>query len=420
MELRTALIVPALTLVLLTATPVTAHAGGDHPPGLFGTPRAVPAWALPAYTHYLVRGLTLQPTGQQPGASTATGISRAFNPAVSVNALMLGAFFNGEPLPGEHEEETAGTEEEHDHAEEHEHGHGTIEEGLHLQEAEIQLTSFVDPYLKGDLIIGFHGGETEVEVACVTTQALPFGWQARVGKTYAPFGKQNLLHTHQYPFVEAPLIHQMLFGGTLAEFGGELSYLFPTPFFLQATAAVYNGDNLFFAADSPRNLSGLGRLEALWDLSENTTLELGGSAVTGKSGWSGGYEQVAGADMTLKWRPLRRSLYTQAEWQLEYLQGSRLPEEGMDRAFGGLTTHLKYRFARTWWLGTRFERTGIPDGGEEGLTRYALQFAWVPGEFELWRLQYSLTVPEHEDEPTFGALMLQMTFTIGSHPAHTY
>jgi hypothetical protein len=342
--------------------------------------------------------------------ATATGVSRAFNPAISVNGLFLGALFSGEsplhedppPQPGEH-------------------AHGEIGEGLRFQEAEIQLTSFVDPYFKGDLIIGIHGGEVEIEEGYLTSQALPAGWEARIGRTFTPFGKHNRLHPHQYPFVEAPLIHSMLVGDEgLSEFGAELSYLFPTPFFLQATGAVYNGDNPYFNGESPRELMGLGRISALWDLSESTTLELGTSYAAGKSGISDLIEDLSGVDATVKWRPLRRSIYTQAEWQVEYLRGSRLPEPLADDALGGLVSHLRYRFRRTWWVGARFDRTGLPGDDADSFDRYALNLAWVPGEFEMWRLQYSLTDPVVAGEPTFGAIYLQMTFTIGSHPAHAY
>jgi len=360
------------------------------------------------------RPSSVRATAQSPpeqGQATATGVSRAFNPAISVNALFLGALFNGEPIGHGDAGGAAGEE----------HGHGEVGEGLQIQEAELQLTSFVDPYFKGDLIIGMHGEAVEIEEAYVTSQALPAGLSLRIGRTYTPFGKHNRLHTHQFPFVEPPLVHSMLLGEEgLSEFGAELSCLVPVPFFLEAIAAIYNGDNEYFASANDRDLIGLGRLGALWDLSESTTLEAGGSYATGQSSWSNAYEYLAGGDLTLKWRPLRRALYTQAEWQLEYLHGSRLPEVGADGAFGGLATHVRYRFNRTWWLGVRYEKTGLPGEEDESMTRYAAQFAWVPGEFELWRLQYSLTEPDLAGAGSFGAIYLQMTFTIGSHPAHAY
>ena len=294
-------------------------------------------------------------------------------------------------------------------------------EGLQLQGVEIRLSSFVDPLFRGDFTIGIHGERVEIEEAFLTSQSLPAGLTLKLGKGLIPFGKHNRLHAHQYPFVEAPLIHSTLLGDEgLREFGGELSWLLPMPFYLEATAAGYNGDNEFFKADHDRSLMGLGRLGALLDLSESSTLEIGASHAAGRSHWSGRIESVSGADVTFKWRPLQRALYTQAEWQLEYLVGSRLPEVDSDERFGGMTTHLRYRFDRTWWLGARYERTGLPGEVEEAFTRYSVNLAWVPGEYELWRLQYSRTDPDLAGESDFRALYLQMTFTIGSHPAHTY
>jgi len=341
-----------------------------------------------------------------PGQSTATGISRAFNPAMSVNGLFSGGIFNGRrDQPWEVYPECG------------------MEEGLHMQETEIQFSSFVSPFFKADIIASFSADDIMLEEVFITSAALPFGWKARIGKIYAPLGKHNALHLHHFPFIEAPLIHTMLLTeGGLADFGAELSYLFPLPFYLEATGGVFNGDHPFFDTGGGRDIMGLGRMNALWDLSENTTLELGGSFVTGKSGLSDGNESVIGADTTIKWRPLRRALYTQAEWQLEYLKGSQYlkwgPFRGSGEELGGIVTHLRYRFNRTWWVQARYDKTGLPGGEDVSLSRYTAQLAFVPDEFELWRLQYSLTDPD-VGEP-FGMLTFQINFTIGSHPAHVY
>ncbi len=364
-----------------------------------------PKSARPLADPSTARGFQHIPAGQ----STATGISRAFNPAMSVNGLFLGGFFNGKgDRPWEVYAECG------------------MDEGLVMQETEIQFTSFVSPFFKADVIASFSTDDVLLEEVFITSAALPFGWKARIGKIYVPFGKHNMLHLHHFPFIEAPLIHTMLFtDGGLADFGAELSYLFPTPFYLEATGGIFNGDHPFFDTGNGRDITGLGRVNSLWDLSENTTLELGGSYVTGRSGLSGSNENVVGADATIKWRPLRRALYTQAEWQLEYLKGSQYLEwgqtglSGSGEEVGGIVTHLRYRFNRTWWVQGRFDKTGLPGGADVSLTRYAVQLAFVPDEFELWRLQYSLTDPG-AGMPTFGILSFQINFTIGSHPAHVY
>ena len=67
--------------------------------------------------------------GQTPGSSaTATGVSRDFNPAISVNGLFLASGFPGLP------DSSAAA--------------WARESGLRLQEAEMQFTAAIDPYAK--------------------------------------------------------------------------------------------------------------------------------------------------------------------------------------------------------------------------------------------------------------------------------
>ena len=149
---------------------------------------------------------------QSPGSTTATGTSNAFNPAISVNGLFLGyatsAVFVREPAFGE----------DHDSEEiespDAEHAHGLPENtGLSVQEIEIRFTSIIDAYFKADVILAIPGTEgIEVEEAAITTTSLP-NITVKAGKFYGDFGKHNLLHTHAYPFIDPPVVHERLLGG---------------------------------------------------------------------------------------------------------------------------------------------------------------------------------------------------------------
>ncbi len=119
-------------------------------------------------------------------SSTATGVSSKFNPAISVNTLLLGRTAHSSDDPAVN--------------------------GFDLQESEVQYTSVVDPYWKANLITAFAPAgdsyEVAIEVATIDSRTAPGGFGLRFGKDHLPFGKHSPLHTHQFPFVDAPLAHQ--------------------------------------------------------------------------------------------------------------------------------------------------------------------------------------------------------------------
>lgn len=325
--------------------------------------------------------------------TTATGLSRAFNPAISANGLFLGGYTSAEP-----EEAEPFT-------------------GLHFQEMEVQLSSFVDSYLKADLILALPGGEgVEVEEGFVTTQSLPYSLALKAGKFYADLGRHNPLHTHAFPFIDPPLVLDHLLGEEgLNETGLGLSALLPAPWYAELSGQVLNGDHELFASPRGRDLLYVGHLKNFWDLGQSATLELGGS-------WAAGSNQdrrtstLAGVDLTCKWRAgggRPRALV----WQSEYLRARRGAPAGAETQ-GGLYSLVQYQFARRWWAQARYDLFGLPRlAGTAKEHRASGLLAFVPSEFSALRLQYNRLDGQEEAE---NQVLLQFNFTIGSHPAHRY
>ena len=339
----------------------------------------------------------------QDGPSSLTGISREFNPAISVNGLFTG-LYRSDDDPGE-EADT--------------HAHGPQDEtGLHVQEVEVRLTANVDHLLKADLLFAFPGGEgVELEEGFVTTQALPGGLALRAGRIFARFGRHNLLHAHQFPFLDAPLVHQHLLGEEgLAETGLSLSWLTPLPWFVELTGEVLNGDHERFDSPEGEDLLYLADARSFFEFGSAATLEWGGSVAAGNNALEES-SSLWGTDLTLKWRPRgrvgsRRSLV----WQSEYLF-ARDRRLGGSSEEGGFYTSLQVQTGRRWWLQVRWDRLGLPEGEEESQWRTSALVAFVPSEFSSLRLQYSR---QHEDGGEVNAVIAQLNFTIGSHPAHRY
>jgi len=367
-------------------------------------------------------------------STTATGVSREFTPAISVNTLLLGRVADRATDPALN--------------------------GVDLQEAEVQFTSVVDPFWKANLVFAVHpahdhaegeggaeeahahgGYEGDLEVAYVDGQALPAGFGLRLGKDYLPFGKHVPLHTHQFPFVDAPVAVRVFLGGHgLTEVGARLAHDLPLPWYSDVAAYVVDGRSEIFAADS-RDLAYGARWSNLFDLSTTSTLELGGSWLHGPlapdyllldAGEAlTGELDVWGADVTFRWISASASRGPALTATAEVILPR--PDQGARDPLGWYAL-TQYRFARDWWLGVgagRVERgvaetfsndlAGDSDEllAQEEIREYKLNLGWVPSEFSAVRLEFAWYDDQVGDADE-RLVSLQVNFTIGSHPAHLY
>jgi len=375
-----------------------------------------------------------------PGGTTATGVSREFNPAISVNTLLLGRLADTVTDPAYN--------------------------GVDLQEAEVQLSAIVDPYWKANLVFAVHpehghdhAGEGEedahggggyagdVEVAYVDGTNLPHGFALRLGKDYLPFGKHVPLHTHQFAFVDAPVAVRTLLGDhSLTEVGARLAHGLPVPWFSDLAVYGVDGKSEIFDAGS-RDLAYGARWTNLFDLSTEATLEIGGSWLHGPLGTDyllteehaedalAGDLDVWGADVTFKWVSASRSRGPALTVTGEVILPQ--PDQGARDPLGWYA-HAQYRFARNWWLGLGlgYLDRDLPAHDHEHeeeehdlehlalwmweeVREYKANLTWTPSEFSALRLEaarYDDLVGDL-DEWLFS---LQLNFTIGSHPAHLY
>jgi hypothetical protein len=358
------------------------------------------------------------PATAQSASSTATGVSNTFNPAISVNGLFCGQVSRDSDLPEYNR--------------------------IALQEAEAQFTAIVDPFWKANIVAAVHpahahedeeaqhseagGVELDLEEAYIDGRSLPAGLALRLGKFYLPFGKQVPLHTHQFPFVEAPVAIQVFLGDHgLTEPGARLEATVPLPWYSNLATYAVNGDAEIFDAEN-RDLAFGGRWNNLWDLSTAATLELGGSYLRGPAAasWeSGSHLDVYGMDLTYKWISPRRSqgpaLTLQGELIFPRPQGR--PGHPL-----GWYAEAEYRVLRNWWLGATTGQAdpdlplaaGAPEFGD-GLAgrvnEYKFDVTFVPSEFSDLRAEVAYYDSETKDDLRF---LVQWNFTIGSHPAHLY
>jgi hypothetical protein len=203
----------------------------------------------------------------------------------------------------------------------------------------------------------------------------------------------------------------------LREPGVGIAYLLPTSWFSELIFQGLAGENepLFRASEEGKRRGAyLGHWKNFFEVGESVTLELGNSYAAGR-GSNRGLAQAVGIDLTMKWRPPRMATERGLIWQSEYIYFDR---DGKGGKGGGLYSGVQYQFARRWWIQGRYDLLGAPKLDDGRAHRWSTLLAFVPSEFSAIRLQHSYTSQQRRS--ALNEILLQLNFTIGSHPAHQY
>jgi hypothetical protein len=292
---------------------------------------------------------------------------------------------------------------------------------LELDEVEATFQAVVDPYARADFFLAFSPEGAEIEEGFITFPTLPGGLLAKVGKMRGSFGRVNQMHNHVLPWADRPLLTANLLGGDegISNAGLSVSRLIQNPVvFLEATGEVYRGDDDVFSTPERDDLTWVGRLRAYRDLTESTNLDLGGSIAYGGNEEGPGLKtRLVGADLTFRYRPLRRAIYKRLVARTEAVWSRREAPGGDANAFG-IYASGEYQFARRWVAGARYdyaERATAPDLADEG---GSLLLTFWPSEFSQVRTQFRRT--NLAEGTTANEFLFQFLFSIGAHGAHAF
>lgn len=288
---------------------------------------------------------------------------------------------------------------------------------LELDEAEIAFEAFIDPYAKGRFFIAVGPEGAEVEEGYAQFVTLPWGLTAKAGKTKATFGKANTWHTHQRPWIDQPLMVARFFGDEgIADVGVSVSKAVGNPFgaFIEATGEVYSGNvEGAFERQSHNDLLYNAHLKLFKDIGENSNVEVGTSWARGTD--ADGHNQLAGVDLTYRWKPLERSIYKSFIARFEGVANKR---PGLDDTLYGFYASADYQLARRWHAGVRFDSADRDDFDLLQDRGVSATLSFWPSEFSQIRGQVRRT--RYEGGPTFNEVLLQLQFSIGAHGAHTF
>jgi hypothetical protein len=325
---------------------------------------------------------------------------------------------------------------------------------LEMHETEVGFQEVIDPYSRADFFLTFGEHGVDLEEGYLTFTALPAGLQLKVGKMRAAFGKVNTLHNHVLPWVDRPLVTQNLVGGEdgIDDAGFSLSRLLPAPkgIFMEGTAQLYRGDSEdVFRANKRSDLATVEHLRIYRDITDNTNIDVGGSWARGRSPFGDGWNQLYGTDLTLRWRPLQRSIYHSFVGRTELIWSRTVTEtqffdpavtrsaQNVIRTPFGFYVSGDYQLGRRWFLGARFDRSqrvcGLPtnpltvdncaqffqpfrsllrdNGGSLLVTYWPSEFSQIRGQ--LRRTHYG-------EGPWANEFVFQFLFSMGAHGAHPF
>jgi hypothetical protein len=364
------------------------------------SPPAVPAPETPV--------AVVTPSGEQTPTLGGAGGSaaKALNPDVSVIGDFIGATGTGtvpvlaqqQPFPS-----------------------------MQMHESEIGLQAIIDPYARGDFFISFGEEGVNLEEGYITFTALPKSFVVKVGKMRSAFGKVNMMHNHVLPWIDRPLVTTNLVGGEdgIDDAGVSIQRIIPAPkgIFLEATGQVFRGDSgdglqTVFKSWQRSDVSTVAHLRSYKDMTESTNVDIGLSYARGYNDFGPKFlTNLYGVDATVRWKPLRRSIYHSfvGRGELFWSQRQQLPVE--QRAFGFYTS-ADYQLGRRWFLGGRFDRSARSQFASLTDQGGSIVLTYWPSEFSQVRGQYRYT--NYAENRSANELLLQLIFSLGAHGAHPF
>lgn len=380
------------------AQPATAQAPVEAAvPSAPGAPaQTIPP--APATQAAALAGMT-----QEPSLGGAEGsAAKALNPDISVIGDFIGALGGNsqqnmvslEPIPA-----------------------------FQMHESEVGFQSIIDPYARGDFFISFGEEGVNLEEGYITFTALPAGFVAKVGKMRSAFGKVNTMHNHVLPWVERPLVSNNLVAGEdgINDAGFSVQRILPAPkgIFLEATGQLFRGDSGdVFRSSQRSDVSTVAHLRGYRDINESTNLDLGVSYARGHNDVGSDFlTHLYGVDATLRWKPLRRSIYHSFVARSEFIWSDRQQLPATQKSFGYYAS-ADYQLGRRWFLGGRYDHsdrsrdTALTDkGGSVVLTYWPSEFSQLRGQYRFTR--YANNIDANE-------LFVQLIFSLGAHGAHPF
>jgi hypothetical protein len=325
------------------------------------------------------------------------------------------------------------------------------------REFEISLQASLDPYSRAKVFLSHHsagaelapfaaeedaheeGGGLAVEEGYVQWVSLPGGLGLKLGKFNQRFGALNRWHAHALPFQTRSLPHLAFIGEeSLAQTGASLDWLVPLhgAGTWEATLEVARSENEALFGESDR-ASVLGHVNAFWQLSRSSDLDLGLSWINGSFETEEHLfdQNLYGVEVAYTWRPPERARYrglmVRGGLMVKDPAGGVLPHEEeeageeeedvepiLDRSALGVWSLAELRLSPSWLVGGRVDWVEDPTNPDRTAWLVSPTVTWWQSEWVRVRAEYDL-LGRSVGEDT-GKFLLQVTFAMGPHKHETY
>ncbi|MEJ2189625.1 MAG: hypothetical protein P8Y93_09460 [Acidobacteriota bacterium] len=307
---------------------------------------------------------------------------------------------------------------------------------------ELDIQSYLDPFTRMHLVVGYHGPEHESSFGAeddeeevhsdegfgigegyITWLQLPGHTSLTVGKKRQQFGVLNRWHRHALDQADWPWVISESFGEHgLVGTGVSMDWLMPRLWAdtNELTVEIMNGNNdVAFAGSDWTKPTYLVFLKNYWDLTSDSYLEVDLTGMHGVTDNSGDLNHdFLALDFAYDWYPAGRELYHGFTARGMILRSWLDREDVGSLDSWGSYLYGQYKFASRWIGGLRWdwvEDQRVADHETWGLTPY-LTF-W---QSEFVRLRGEFT---YERDNLFGTdrrFDLQITFAAGPHKHESY
>jgi hypothetical protein len=315
---------------------------------------------------------------------------------------------------------------------------GTGEFSFVPEEIELAFNGYLNPYMRADAFIGFHIAEEAIDVEefnLTVLRGLPLGLQFNVGRYLLDFGKINTQHTHQWAWLDEPLMIRTMLGDEgLRTDGARLTALVPVDEnalglsvsgFSSSAFAHHEHGEAEEEEEAAPEIMGSGRISFFSQLSDVWSAEIAGSYLTGTYDPA---EQLSthmgGIDGKVRWRP---DSYRSFVWIFEAMTGDRevAEEDSVSltvfnvKATGAFTS-AQLQMRKRWDVGGFYDWS--EDAAIEGMEATALG-AWFGFNVVEETARISLVYRHETSDLTVyddDSVTVQFLWSLGPHKAHIF